>query len=170
MIDAFTLILVVLRRPRFYHCSVAYESLPLFLRRRKDWTQWVHWRLWRISPGFSCKMWTWCDQGKGSWVNGLAIFAPFDPLFPFGTPLWATGLISALISVILRLLTFCPLSYYMCPMKPNSKTGCNLLQFFSKYDRGLQVQKQVLFGMNADPLLPPPPKSLTWKIHTGNLC
>ena len=43
-------------------------------------------------------------------------------------------------------------------MKPNSKTGCNLLQFFSKYDRGLQVQKQVLFGMNADPLLPPAPQ------------
>lgn len=33
------------------------------------------------------------------------------------------------------------LSSYGCPVKPDSKAGCTLLQFFSKYDQGPQAEK-----------------------------
>ena len=80
------------------------------------------------------------DQEKGSKVSGPSIKIPFN-LFP---PFWHSTLNQRLdlssISAILSLLTFCPLSYG-CPVKPDSKAGCTLLQFFSKYDQGPQVEK-----------------------------
>ena len=75
-------------------------------------------------------------QVKGSKVSGPAIYIfLFILSLPFGILLWIGGLISARISAILSLLTFCPLSN-MCPVKSDSKAGCTLLQFFPKYDQG----------------------------------
>lgn len=69
------------------------------------------------------------DQEKGSKVMAWLYIFLFIPFLPFGSLLGIRGLISALISAILSLLTFRPLPY-MCPVKPDSKAERTLLQFF----------------------------------------
>lgn len=158
----FTFLLLALSRSCFYNCSAAYWNLPGFLRNRMDGTLWMPWRLWGLTLGCLVKCGLEVDQGKGTrWVYKCCFLS--SP--PFGTLLWARGLISAPISVILSLLTFCSLSS-ICLMKPNSQAGCPLLQFFSKYDQESHTWKETSGDLVW--MLIPWPSQIFWlKVSAG---
>lgn len=161
VMDAFPFLLLALSRPHFYNCNVAYWNLSVFLRNRTDGTQWVPCRLWRLALGRLVKCGLEVDQGQGTrWAYKCCFSSPPS----FGTLLWTRGLISAPISVILSLLTFCALSS-ICPMKPNSQAGCPLLQFFSKYDKGPHAWKQVVYLVWK--LIPGPSQIFRLKVSGG---